>query len=72
MTYISKYFTSGARKAVRDRRIRVRRTKTATGGKLSVGIQTLQCEDEGTYYCSIDSYSMWPLESSIGVTCKFK
>ncbi|XP_060600764.1 uncharacterized protein LOC132754087 isoform X2 [Ruditapes philippinarum] len=57
----------GARKAVRDRRIKVKRTKTATGGKMTVGIQTLQCEDEGTYYCSIDSYNMWPLESSIGV-----
>ncbi|XP_053404528.1 extracellular matrix-binding protein ebh-like [Mercenaria mercenaria] len=57
----------GARKAVRDRRIRVKRTKTATGGKMTVGIKTLQCEDEGTYYCSINSYSMWPLETTIGV-----
>ncbi|KAL4220263.1 hypothetical protein ACF0H5_020670 [Mactra antiquata] len=58
---------SGARKMIRDKRIKAQKILQGTGGKLYVTIQPLQCEDEGSYYCYLDSYDMWPLETSIGV-----
>jgi len=53
---------SGARKIVRDRRVRVFKTETGSGGDMTVEIKSLQCEDEGTYQCTIDTYRWATME----------
>ena len=69
--YSVSYLSTGARKAIRDRRISVKKTETANGGGvLRVDIKSLQCEDGGIYQCSIDSYDMWPVETTISIISK--
>ena len=59
-----------ARKTVRDRRIQVKRVEdgAAGTGALIVTINKLSCEDEATYLCTIDTYHMWPLQTSLSLT----
>ncbi|XP_052217914.1 uncharacterized protein LOC127835515 [Dreissena polymorpha] len=51
----------------KDRRIQVKKTEDANGGSLEVSIKSLQCADQGTYFCAIDTYKMWPLKASISI-----
>ena len=60
-----------ARKTVRDRRLSVKKTEDGVRGSLIVTISRLRCEDEAVYYCSINSYHMWPLETALAVSSKY-
>ena len=59
-----------AQKTVRDRRIRVTKEEDGVTGALIVTINKLSCEDEATYLCTIDTYHMWPLETSLYLKSK--
>ena len=61
----------GVRKTVRDRRIKVTKVEDAASGSLIVTIDRLRCEDQATYFCAINTFHMWPVETSIAVSSEY-
>ncbi|KAK3594894.1 hypothetical protein CHS0354_020554 [Potamilus streckersoni] len=66
----------GARKTVNDKdlrkRVDVRKQINGTEKSLNMKIDKLECQDEGTYLCDIDTYNMWPISTKLIVKSKPK